>query len=203
MQKFDQVTSIPTPFTQVNVDTDIIIPAKHLKTITRTGLGVHAFENIRYGADGALTGEAVFDRAPYTEATILVAGENFGCGSSREHAPWAIADMGYRCIIAPSFADIFASNCVKNGILTITLNTEAVRHLALDGEAEAEITVDLPAETVTAADGTVFNFTYNPVHKEMLVGGLDEIGQTLQDEALITAFEIRQKAAQPWLYNRD
>jgi len=203
MEKFDRLTSIPTPFPQVNVDTDIIIPARHLKTIKRTGLGVHAFESVRYGPDGKLTGDAVFDRAPYVSSSILIAGDNFGCGSSREHAPWALLDLGYRCIIAPGFADIFAGNCVKNGIVTITLDAAAVAHLVADGEAGAPITVELPAQTVTAADGSIFPFDFNPVHKHMLVEGLDEIGQTLQSEVAISAFEARQKLARPWLYSRD
>ena len=203
MDKFETLTSIPTPFPMVNVDTDIVIPAPHLKTIKRTGLGVHAFESVRY-KDGELTGEAVFDRAPWKgQSKILVTGDNFGCGSSREHAPWAIADLGYRCVIAPSFADIFAGNCVKNGILTVVLPQEAVDYLVVDGENGLEITVDLPNQLVLASNGKTFSFDYNPVHKQMLVKGLDEIGQTLQSSDAIDAFEAKQKLQQPWLYNRD
>lgn len=204
MEKFETLTSIPTPFPQDNVDTDIIIPAPYLKTIKRTGLGVHAFESVRYDDQGQLTGEAVFDREPYVgSSNILVAGDNFGCGSSREHAPWAITDMGYRCIIAPSFADIFASNCVKNGILTISVPQEVVDYLVADGENGLAVTIDLPNQTIQASNGKTFSFDFNPVHKTMLMNGLDEIGQTLESADLISAFEAKQKLAQPWLYNRD
>ena len=200
MKAFTTLTSVPTPFVRSNIDTDIIMPSDYLKTVSREGLGIHAFESVRYNDEGELTGEAVFDQARFSDSEILVAGENFGCGSSREHAPWAIADLGYRCIIAPSFADIFNSNCFKNGILTIQLPQEAIDQLAEDGEEGAAITVDLDKQTVTRGNKATFDFDYNPVQKHMLMNGLDEIGQTLQSEAAITAFEAQQKSAQPWLY---
>ena len=200
MKAFTTLTSVPTPFVRSNIDTDIIMPSDYLKTVSREGLGKHAFESVRYDSEGTLTGEAVFDQARFSASEILIAGENFGCGSSREHAPWAIADLGYRCIIAPSFADIFNSNCFKNGILTIQLPQEAIDQLAEDGEEGASITVDLDKQTVTRGNKMSFSFDYNPVQKHMLFNGLDEIGQTLQAEAAISSFEAKQKAAEPWLY---
>lgn len=199
MQAIKTVTSIPTPFPRVNVDTDVIIQGQFLKTIKRTGLGVHAFHSIRYDADGNQT-DNVFDREPYNSASILVAGDNFGCGSSREHAPWALGDMGYRVVIAPSFADIFAGNCAKNGIVTVVLPQENVDVLVAEGEAEREITVDLEEKTVTIAEGKSFSFDYNPVHRHMLLNGLDEIGQTLQSDAAITKYENERRLVTPWLF---
>lgn len=200
MKKFTEITSVPTPFVRANVDTDIIIPGEYLKTVTRIGLGVHAFKNVRYDDEGNLTGEAVFDQDRFKASEILIAGENFGCGSSREHAPWAIADLGYRCIIAPSFADIFNSNCFKNGILTIQLPQETIDALASDGEAGAEIKVDLDKQIVTRGNKQSFEFDYNPLQKDMLLEGMDEISKTLRSSPAITAFEEKQKAAMPWLY---
>jgi len=200
MKKLTTLTSIATPFGQANVDTDIIMPSEYLKTIKRTGLGIHAFESVRYDSDGNLTGEAVFDQAQYADSEILVAGDNFGCGSSREHAPWAIGDLGYRVIIAPSFADIFNGNCFKNGILTISLPQEQVDQLLEDGENLSPITIDLERQVVERGNKESFTFDYNPVQKHMLLNGLDEIGVTLQSSADIDAFEARQKAEQPWLY---
>lgn len=199
MQKFISVTSIATPFPRVNVDTDIIIPAKHLKSIKRTGFGEHAFETIRYDADGKLIPDNVFDGERYKGAKILIAGDNFGCGSSREHAPWAIAELGYRCIIAPSFADIFAGNCVKNGILTVALKQEEVDALVLAAEAGHEIHVNLNDQAVTCQNAK-YEFDFNPAHKEMLLNGLDEIGQTLQSGTAIKSYEDKQKLMTPWLF---
>lgn len=200
MKKFTVITSVPTPFVRANVDTDIIIPADYLKTVTRIGLGIHAFKSVRYDGEGNLTGDAVFDQERFKASEILIAGKNFGCGSSREHAPWAIADLGYRCIIAPSFADIFNSNCFKNGILAIQLPQDAIDALAADGEEGAEITVDLDKQMVTRGNKQSFEFDYNPLQKEMLLDGMDEISQTLASSAAITSFETAQKAAMPWLY---
>lgn len=200
MKAFTTLTSVPTPFVHSNIDTDIIMPSEYLKTVSREGLGKHAFETMRYNDKGELTGESVFDQSRFDASEVLIAGKNFGCGSSREHAPWAIADLGYRCIIAPSFADIFNSNCFKNGILTIALPQEVIDQLAEDGENGAEITVDLDKQTVTRGNKQAFDFDYNPVQKEMLINGLDEIGQTLKSEAAISAFEAKQRAELPWLY---
>ncbi|SDE04587.1 3-isopropylmalate dehydratase small subunit [Kordiimonas lacus] len=199
MEKFVSVTSIATPFPRVNVDTDIIIPAKHLKSIKRTGFGEHAFETVRYNADGSRIENNVFDGPKYKGAKILIAGDNFGCGSSREHAPWAIAELGYRCIIAPSFADIFAGNCVKNGILTVALSQDEVDALVLAAEAGHEIHVNLNDQTVTCQNAK-YEFDFNPAHKEMLLNGLDEIGQTLQAASVIKGYEDKQKLMTPWLF---
>lgn len=200
MKAFTTLTSIATPFPRANIDTDIIISAQYLKTIKRTGLGKHAFETIRQDADGAAV-ENIFDNPDYADAEILVTGNNFGCGSSREHAPWAIGDMGYRCIIAPSFADIFASNCVKNGILTVCLPQDQIDALMADAEAKLEIAVDLNNTTVTRSNGETYSFDYNATHQNMMVNGLDEIGTTLQSDAAITAYEEGRKKITPWLYS--
>ncbi len=199
MEKFTKITSIATPFPRVNIDTDIIIPAKHLKSIERTGFGKFAFESVRFDADGNRIEDNVFDGERYKGAKILIAGDNFGCGSSREHAPWAIADLGYRCLIAPSFADIFAGNCIKNGILTVELPQEAVDALVMAAEAGHEIHVDLDAQTVTCQNAH-YEFDFNSEHKDMLMQGLDEIGQTLTAKAAIGDFEAKQKMQTPWLY---
>lgn len=202
MEKFTKITSIATPFPRVNVDTDIIIPAKHLKSIKRTGFAAGAFESVRYDADGKLIEDNVFDGPTYKGAKILIAGDNFGCGSSREHAPWAIDEMGFRCIIAPSFADIFAGNCIKNGILTVSLPQADVDALVMAAEAGHPITVDLDAQTVTC-ENALYNFDFNPTHKDMLMEGLDEIGQTLKSKGAIADFEAKQKMMTPWLYRQD
>lgn len=199
MEKFTKITSIATPFPRANVDTDIIIPAQHLKSIGRTGFAKGAFESVRYNPDGSLIEDNVFDGKRYRGAQILIAGDNFGCGSSREHAPWAIGELGYRCIIAPSFADIFAGNCIKNGILTVALPQADVDALVVAAEAGHQLTVDLPAQTVTC-ENAQYQFEFNPTHKDMLMQGLDEIGQTLKSKAAITDFETKQKMMTPWLY---
>ncbi len=200
MDAFTHVTSKAIGLPQVNIDTDIIMPSQHLKTIKRTGLGVHAFESLRYTDEGDTKNDSPFDFGHGKGASIMVVGDNFGCGSSREHAPWGIADLGIRCLIGTSFADIFASNCVKNGILTVVLPQKDVDSLMREAQVGCTITVDLEDQSVTSAEGRNIHFDYNPVHKHMMVNGLDEIAQTLQSEAAITAFEEKQKAAQPWLY---
>ncbi|MFC3052636.1 3-isopropylmalate dehydratase small subunit [Kordiimonas pumila] len=199
MEKFTKITSIATPFPRVNVDTDIIIPAKHLKSIKRTGFGEFAFESVRYDSDGNLLKDNIFDGAKYKGAKILIAGDNFGCGSSREHAPWAISELGFRCIIAPSFADIFAGNCVKNGILTIALPPEQVDALVIAAEAGQSIVVDLDDQTVSCGNAH-YEFDYSPSHKEMLLNGLDEIGQTLQAKPAVVSYESKRKLMTPWLF---
>ena len=199
MEKFIKVSSIATPFPRVNIDTDIIIPAKHLKSIKRTGFGEHAFETIRFTADGARIEDNIFDGEKYKGAKILITGDNFGCGSSREHAPWAIAELGFRCIIAPSFADIFAGNCVKNNILTVALPQEQVDALVIAAEAGHQVHIDLNEQTV-CCENAFYEFEYNPAHKEMLLGGLDEVGQTLQSGAAISTYEDKTKLMTPWLY---
>jgi 3-isopropylmalate/(R)-2-methylmalate dehydratase small subunit len=199
MKKFTEIRSIATPFPRVNIDTDIIIPAKHLKSIKRTGFGEHAFETIRFNSDGTPIKGNVFDCDRYKDASILVTGDNFGCGSSREHAPWAIAEMGFRCIIAPSFADIFAGNCVKNGILTVALPQGHVDALVLAAEAGHTICVNLDQQSVTCGNAH-YQFDFNPAHKQMLLDGLDEVGQTLRSRAAITGYEDKQKLTTPWLF---
>jgi len=199
MEKFTQLASIATPFPRVNIDTDIIIPAKHLKSVKRTGFGEFAFETIRFDVDGNRIEGNVFDSERYEGASILIAGDNFGCGSSREHAPWAIAELGFRCVIAPSFADIFAGNCVKNGILTVALPQESVDALVMAAEAGHEIHVNLEDQTVRCQNA-LYEFDYNPAHKEMLLSGFDEIDNTLRSKSAIQTYEAKQKLMTPWLF---
>jgi 3-isopropylmalate dehydratase small subunit len=183
-----------------NVDTDQIIPKQFLKTVEREGLAKGLFYDLRFDDQGRPKAGFVLDDPKYAGAGILIAGDNFGCGSSREHAPWALMDFGLRCLIAPSFADIFASNCLQNGVLTIALPEADVR--ALMGEAKGGnhvFSVDLPSQTVTAPSGQAFRFEIDPGHKEKLLKGLDAIGETLQRAADIDASEMRHALAQPWL----
>ena len=201
MDKFARLSGVAAPLPMVNIDTDQIIPKQFLKTIKRTGLGRHLFAPMRYRADGSENPDFVLNREPYRHARIIVAGDNFGCGSSREHAPWALRDFGIRCVIAPSFADIFRNNCFKNGILAITLERAAVeRLLAAAGGGAATLAVDLERQVVSAADGDELRFEVDPFRKDCLLNGLDEIALTLQREDEIAAFEAAQRAAQPWLY---
>jgi len=200
MDKFTTVTGIAAPMPLVNIDTDMIIPKQFLKTIKRTGLGVNLFDEMRYTPDGQEIPEFVLNKPQYRQAQILVAGDNFGCGSSREHAPWALLDFGIRCVISTSFADIFYNNCFKNGILPLVLPAEAVAHLmdeASKGE-NARVTVDLESQTVTAPDGTAYGFEIDPFKKHCLLNGLDDIGLTLQKTAAIDAFEDRARTLFPW-----
>ena len=200
MDKFTQITGIAAPMPLVNIDTDMIIPKQYLKTIKRTGLGVHLFDEMRYTPEGEEVPDFVLNQPAYREAQILVAGDNFGCGSSREHAPWALLDFGIRCVISTSFADIFYNNCFKNGILPVILPQEAVDHLMDDATkgANARISVDLEAQTVTASDGQVFPFDIDPFKKHCLLNGLDDIGLTLEKAARIDAFEDRARTQFPW-----
>ncbi len=201
MEKFTTLTAIAAPLPMINVDTDKIIPAKWLKTIKRTGLGPALFEAIRYREDGSEDPAFVLNREPYRKAQILVTGENFGCGSSREHAPWALLDFGFRCVIAPDFADIFYSNAFKNGILLIKLPQAQVDKLTADAEKgeNARLTVDLERQVVVRPDGEEIAFDIDPFRKHCLLNGLDDIGLTLQKDAAISAFEAKQKSATPWL----
>jgi len=201
MEKFEKITGVAAPMPLVNIDTDMIIPKQFLKTIKRTGLGVSLFYEMRYDMDGKEIPEFVLNQPAYRNAEILIAGENFGCGSSREHAPWALKDFGIRCVIAPSYADIFYNNCFKNGILPIALPQEQVDALMEDaGRGEnARITVDLENQTVSASDGTEFPFEIDPHQKHCLLEGLDDIGQTLQKVAAIDSFETGYRARMPWM----
>lgn len=202
MEKFVTLTAVAVPLPQMNVDTDMIIPAAALKTVTRDGLGAQAFRALRYDGAGALRSDCVFNQERYQGAGVLIAGANFGCGSSREHAAWALTDMGIRCVIAPSFADIFASNCVKNGILCVTLpqaTVDALAQLAGEGNtAGGTFTVDLVRQRITAPDGGTVKFEVDPARRETLLAGLDDIGVTLQHAADIDAFERRRAQAEPW-----
>jgi 3-isopropylmalate/(R)-2-methylmalate dehydratase small subunit len=198
MDKFTTLSGVAAPLPMINVDTDMIIPKQFLKTIKRTGLGKSLFDEMRYTPDGREIPEFVLNKPAYRGAKILVAGANFGCGSSREHAPWAILDFGIRCVIAPSFADIFYNNCFKNGILPIKLPQEQVDKLLDDAQrgANAVVTVDLAKQEITGPDGGCIHFDIDPFRKHCLLNGLDDIGLTLQRVDKIAAFEHTR---QPWL----
>jgi 3-isopropylmalate/(R)-2-methylmalate dehydratase small subunit len=199
MEKFDKLTGIAAPLDIINVDTDMIIPKQFLKTIQRSGLGKNLFDEMRYAPDGQEIADFVLNQAAYREAQILVAGDNFGCGSSREHAPWALLDFGIRCIIAPSFADIFYNNCFKNGILPIVLPQTEVDKLMDDAKrgANATISVDLESQTIQGPDGGAISFEIDGFRKQCLMEGLDDIGLTLQKAQAIDAYE-ETLDAQPW-----
>ncbi len=202
MEKFTTLTGVAAPLAMMNVDTDMIIPKQFLKTIKRTGLGRHLFYDLRYDEDGEARGDFVLDRAPYRDAKILVTGENFGCGSSREHAPWALLDFGIRCVIAPSFADIFYNNCFKNGILPIALpqgQVDALMAVARRG-ADGTLTVDLEKQEVRGPDGATLSFEVDPFHKHCFLEGLDDISLTFEKAEAIDRFEAAQRRAQPWLW---
>ncbi len=200
MDKFTTLQGIAAPFPMVNVDTDRVIPARFLKTIKKTGLGKNLFNELRYNQDGSEIPDFVLNRPAYREARILVAGDNFGCGSSREHAPWALVDFGIRCVIAPSFADIFNNNASKNGMLLIALPQETVDRLMEDADkgGNARLAVDLEKQQIIRPDGEVIDFDIDPFKKHCLLHGLDDIGLTLQKDDKIGAFESAHKAAQPW-----
>jgi 3-isopropylmalate/(R)-2-methylmalate dehydratase small subunit len=202
MQSFTRLTAVAAPLPMINVDTDMIIPKQFLKTIKRSGLGESLFFEMRYDDDGGEKPDFVLNREPYRKAEILIAGDNFGCGSSREHAPWALLDFGIRCVVAPSFADIFYNNCFKNGILPVVLPREQVEALmALAARPEgAVLSVDLERQEIAGPDGRAMRFEVDAFRKSCLLGGLDEIGLTLQKAPFIAAFEERHKASQPWLF---
>jgi 3-isopropylmalate/(R)-2-methylmalate dehydratase small subunit len=201
MQKFTTLTGIAAPMPLVNIDTDMIIPKQFLKTIARTGLGKNLFDEMRFTQDGAEIPGFVLNQPAYRKAEILVAGDNFGCGSSREHAPWALLDFGIRAVISTSFADIFYNNCFKNGILPIMLPPEAVAVLMADAQkgANARMTVDLAAQTVTSSDGQVFHFEVDAFKKHCLLNGLDDIGLTLEKAQAIDTYEAAAAQSRPWV----
>jgi 3-isopropylmalate/(R)-2-methylmalate dehydratase small subunit len=201
MERFTKLTGVAAPLPMVNVDTDMIIPKQFLKTIARTGLGRNLFDEMRYDDEGNEKPDFVLNRPAYRGATILVTGENFGCGSSREHAPWALLDFGIRCVIAPSFADIFYNNCFKNGILPIVLPQEEVDRLMDDAErgANAVVTVDLEAQEITGPDGGRIGFEIDPFRKHCLLNGLDDIGLTMEKAAAIDGFEATYAERAPWV----
>ncbi|WP_185804322.1 3-isopropylmalate dehydratase small subunit [Pontivivens nitratireducens] len=201
MEKFTTLEGVAAPMPLVNIDTDMIIPKQFLKTIKRTGLGKNLFDEMRYDAQGQEIPDFVLNQPAYRDAKILIAGDNFGCGSSREHAPWALADFGIRCVISTSFADIFFNNCFKNGILPIVLPQSEVDKLMDDAArgANAVITVDLENQTISGPDGGTISFDVEPFRKHCLLNGLDDIGLTMQKAASIDAFEAQYKTAAPWI----
>ena len=201
MEKFTKLTGVAAPLPIINVDTDMIIPKQFLKTIKRTGLGKSLFFEMRYDDDGNEIEDFVLNKPAYRKAEILVAGDNFGCGSSREHAPWAILDFGIRCVISTDFADIFYNNCFKNGILPIRLLAEDVAKLMDDAErgANATVTIDLEKQEITGPDGGTVTFEIDPFRKHCLINGLDDIGLTMEKTDKIKTFEEKTKAERPWL----
>jgi 3-isopropylmalate/(R)-2-methylmalate dehydratase small subunit len=200
MQKFGKLTSVAAPMPMINIDTDAIIPKQFLKTILRTGLGKNLFHELRYDEAGKEKPGFVLNKPAYKSAQILVAGENFGCGSSREHAPWALLDFGIRCVISTSFADIFYNNCFQNGILPIKVSPQDLEKLMDDANrgANATLTVDLETQEIRGPDGGVVKFEMDPFRKRCLLEGLDNIGLTLQDEKAIGEYEKKAGAARPW-----
>ncbi|MCZ6606013.1 MAG: 3-isopropylmalate dehydratase small subunit [Alphaproteobacteria bacterium] len=205
MDKFTELTGIAAPLPMVNVDTDKIIPKQFLKTIKRTGLKDGLFYDLRNDLDGNRIDDFVLHRAPYDKAKILIAGDNFGCGSSREHAPWALLDFGIRCVIAPSFADIFYNNCFKNGILPVALPQDKVDTLMkiAEDDANPELNIDLVKQEVRGPNGLTFSFELDAFRKKCLLEGLDDIALTLQKEADIAAFEDKHRQEMPWLYQQS
>ena len=201
MDKFEKLSGVAAPMPLINIDTDMIIPKVFLKTIKRSGLGVNLFDEMRYNDDRAEIPDFVLNKAQYRNAEILVAGDNFGCGSSREHAPWAIKDFGIRCVISTSFADIFFNNCFKNGILPIILPKEQVDALMKDAEkgSNARIEIDLEDQTVTLSDGEVYSFEVDSFKKHCLLNGLDDIGLTMENVGSIDNYELKLSSERPWV----
>ena len=201
MEKFNKLTGIAAPMPLVNIDTDMIIPKQFLKTIKRSGLGANLFDEMRFDLDGNEIPDFVLNKKAYRNAEIIVAGENFGCGSSREHAPWALLDFGIKCVISTSYADIFYNNCFKNGILPIVLKAEEVEELMKDSQKgeNARIMVDLEAQTVHSSDGVEFSFEIDKFKKHCLLNGLDDIGLTMEKVSSIDEFEQRYQKQMPWV----
>ena len=201
MQKFTKLTSVAAPLPIINIDTDMIIPKDYLKTIKRTGLGKGLFAEMRFGDDGAENPDFVLNHPSYRNAEILVAGDNFGCGSSREHAPWALLDFGIKCVISTSFADIFYNNCFKNGILPVKVSEDELEKLMDDAKrgANATLTVDLESQTIGGPDGGTINFEIDPDRKHRLLNGIDDIGETLAKAPDIDSYETKMKDTRPWI----
>ncbi|CDN50157.1 3-isopropylmalate dehydratase small subunit [Neorhizobium galegae] len=201
MEKFTKLTGVAAPLPVINIDTDMIIPKDYLKTIKRTGLGKGLFSEARYKDDGSENPDFVLNKPAYRNAKILVAGDNFGCGSSREHAPWALLDFGIRCVISTSFADIFYNNCFKNGILPIVVSQEDLDKLMDDAErgSNAILSVDLEAQEITGPDGGSIHFDIDPGRRHIMLEGLDDIASTMKSDAAISTFENNNRAARPWL----
>lgn len=201
MDKFDKLTSVAAPLPIINIDTDMIIPKQYLKTIKRTGLGTALFSEMRYNEDGTENPDFVLNKPAYRQAKIIVAGDNFGCGSSREHAPWALLDYGVKVVISTSFADIFYNNCFKNGILPAIVSAEDLEKLMDDAErgSNATLTVDLESQTISGPDGGTVAFEIDPARKHVLLEGLDDIAMTLKSEKTIGGFEEKMAESRPWV----
>jgi len=201
MEKFDKHRGVAAPLNMINIDTDKLIPKQFLKTIKRTGLGKHLFNEIRFNADGSENEDFVLNKPAYREASILVAGDNFGCGSSREHAPWALLDYGVKCVISTSFADIFFNNCFKNGILPIVVSKEELDQLMDDAEngANSILDIDLENQQIGRPNGEKINFEIDEFRKHCLINGLDDIGLTMQKQSNIDNFEKKREAEKPWI----
>ena len=202
MEKFTQLTGIAAPMPAINIDTDKIFPAVYLKTIKRTGLSKWLFQEVRFRADGSENPDFVLNQEPYRRSKIIVAGDNFGCGSSREHAPWALTDFGIKCVIAPTFADIFYNNCFKNGLLPIALPQAEVDKLMDDAKkgANAVLTIDLDKQTISRPDGEIVHFDIDPFRKQCMLNGLDDIGLTEQKAADISTYEAKARTQRPWVF---
>ena len=201
MEKFTRITGVAAPMDMINIDTDMVILKQYLTTIERTGLGKGLFHEMRYFNDGSENPDFILNKPAYRDASILVAGDNFGCGSSREHAPWALLDFGIRCVISTSFADIFYNNCFKNGILPIKVTKEQLDDLMDDAErgSNATLTIDLESQTIQGSDGGEVKFKIDEFKKYLLLNGLDEVGLTLKKSDKVDSFEATQNASQPWL----
>ena len=199
MEKFELLKGIAAPLAMINVDTDMIIPKQFLKTIKRSGLGKNLFHELRYDMQGNIKNDFVLNWDPYKQASILIAGDNFGCGSSREHAPWSLLDFGFKCIIAPSFADIFYNNCFKNGILPIRLDQKTVDVLMDQANQKKHLTINLKDQLIILEDGNTIEFQIDPFRKKCLLEGLDDIGLTLQKKEKIDQYEASLKNTHPWI----
>ena len=202
MEKFEKLSGIAAPLPMINIDTDMIIPKQFLKTIKRSGLGKNLFHELRYDLKGNIKNDFVLNWEPYDSAVILITGENFGCGSSREHAPWSLLDFGFKCIIAPSFADIFFNNCFKNGILPIKLRQHEVDYLMSEAEQQNKLTVDLSHQLILSEKKKLFNFDVDPFRKKCLLEGLDDIALTLKKSNKINDYEAQLEKDKPWIANR-
>ena len=199
MKKLKKITGIAAPLPMINIDTDMIIPKQFLKTIKRSGLGKNLFHELRYDLNGNIRNDFILNWDPYKKANILITGENFGCGSSREHAPWSLLDFGFRCIISPSFADIFFNNCFKNGILPIKLVQKEINYLLKEAEKKKLLTVDLKNQEISSESGKKINFNVDPFQKKCLLGGVDDIALTLKKSEKIYDYELKLSKTKPWI----
>ncbi len=203
MEKFEKIYGIAAPLPMINIDTDMIIPKQFLKTIKRSGLGKNLFHELRYDLKGNVRNDFILNWDPFKNATILITGENFGCGSSREHAPWSLLDFGFRCIIAPSFADIFFNNCFKNGILPIKLKQQDVDYLMSEAKQQSKLTVDLSKQFISSEKKKIIKFDVDPFRKKCLLEGLDDIALTLNKSNKINDYEARLQKEKPWITLRE